>query len=163
MTRYFGVLAGMLLALCRVSLGEQATLNGPPAIQVSGTAEVSVAPDEVQIQLGVETRDEKLEVAKKQNDERVAAVLQFLKASGIEASDVQTNYVSFQQQYDPRNMFLTNGYVARRSIGVRLRKIADFERIYSGVVQAGANQSYGVELRSTESRKHREKARQMAL
>ncbi len=43
----------------------------PPMISVSGSAEVKVAPDEIYLRVGVETRHDNLEDAKKQNDERV--------------------------------------------------------------------------------------------
>ena len=50
-----------------------------PQISVSGSAEVKVVPDEIYLTVGVETRDEDLQKAKKQNDDVVAAALAFLK------------------------------------------------------------------------------------
>ena len=47
----------------------QATLP-PPQISVSGSAEVKVAPDEIHLSVGVETRHEAVEEAKRQNDVR---------------------------------------------------------------------------------------------
>ena len=43
----------------------------PPQINVSGSAEVKVAPDEIYLRPGVETRHENLDDAKRQNDERI--------------------------------------------------------------------------------------------
>src|SRR2546422_3147459 len=42
----------------------------PPMISVSGSAEVKVAPDEIYLKVGVETRHDNLEDAKKQNEDR---------------------------------------------------------------------------------------------
>jgi len=63
----------------------------PPMISVSGSAEVKVAPDEILLRVGVETRHENLHAAKKQNDERVGNALAFLKGSRVKGKDVQTD------------------------------------------------------------------------
>jgi len=55
---------------------------------VSGSAEVKVAPDEIHLRVGVETRNEILAEAKKQNDERIARALAFLKSSNVKSKDV---------------------------------------------------------------------------
>ena len=48
-----------------------AAQNPRPTIDVQGSAEVKVVPDEVFILFGAETSDPDLKVAKSQNDERV--------------------------------------------------------------------------------------------
>src|SRR5258708_1757686 len=68
----------------------------PPQINVSGSAEVKVAPDEIDLDVGVETRHETLAEAKRQNDERVSSALKFLKRIGIEDKDVQTDFVGIE-------------------------------------------------------------------
>src|SRR5262249_14396514 len=68
------LLAGMVL--CSGALRAEAQVAEPkPSISVSGTAEIRVAPDEVNLRLAVESRDVKLDEAVKQNDARTAAVL----------------------------------------------------------------------------------------
>ncbi len=54
----------------------------PPQINVSGSAEVKVAPDEIRLSAGVETRHESLEEAKHQSDERVSKALGSAHAFG---------------------------------------------------------------------------------
>ena len=49
----------------------------PPLISVSGSAEVKVAPDEIHLRVGVETRQQDLEQAKRENDDRVSKALGF--------------------------------------------------------------------------------------
>src|SRR5215831_12464336 len=71
-----------------------------PSISVSGTAEIRVVPDEVNLRIGVETRDAKLDEAVKQNELRLAAVLKFLKDSNIDAKDIQTDYVQIEPVYN---------------------------------------------------------------
>jgi uncharacterized protein YggE len=159
------VAAGLLFLFLPLSLLAQ---NPPPkpSISVSGSAEIRVPPDEVNLRLGVESRDVKLDVAVSQNDERLKAVLKFLKESGIEARDVQTDYVQIHPQFNPdrRVQQLTpEFYLVQRTIGVRLRKVAQFDTVLQGVLKTGANYVHGIEFRTTELRKHRDSARQQAI
>lgn len=137
-----------------------------PTISVSGTAEIRVVPDEVQLRLAVETRDPKLDEAVKQNDTRIAAVLKFLKDSGIAAKDVQTDFIEIQPRYhrdDDVQQIVPEFYIVRRNLGVRLRKVAQFDAVLAGALRSGVNYVLGIEFKTTELRKHRDAARQQAI
>jgi uncharacterized protein YggE len=137
-----------------------------PTILVSGTAEIRVVPDEVNLRLAVETRDPKLDEAVKQNDTRIAAVLKFLKDAGIAAKDVQTDYVEIQPRYhrdDDVQQIVPEFYIVRRNLGIRLRKVAQFDTVLAGTLRNGVNYVLGIEFRTTELRKHRDAARQQAI
>jgi uncharacterized protein len=137
-----------------------------PTIAVAGTAEIRVAPDEVNLRLGVESRDPKLEVAVKQNDASTAAVLKFLKEAGIASKDVQTDYVEIQPQYENdrrAQQIVPEYYLVRRNLGVRLRKVDQFDAVLKGVLANGVNYVLGIDFRTTELRKHRDAARQQAI
>lgn len=137
-----------------------------PVISVSGTAEIRVVPDEVNIRIGVETRDVKLDEAVKQNESRLAAVLKFLKDANIDAKDIQTDYVQIEPVYnsDRRAQQVTpEYYLVRRNLGIRLRKVAQFDAVLAGALRSGANHVDGIEFRTTELRNHRDAARQQAI
>jgi uncharacterized protein len=137
-----------------------------PTISVSGTAEIRVVPDEVNMRIGIDTRDPKLDEAVKQNDTRITAVLAFLKGADIDAKDIQTDYIEIQPQYNPdrrAQQVVPEFYLVRRNVGIRLRKIPQFDTVLAGVLRSGANQVHGVEFRTTELRKHRDAARQQAI
>jgi uncharacterized protein YggE len=137
-----------------------------PSISVSGTAEIRVVPDEVNLRIGVETRDAKLDEAVKQNETRLAAVLKFLKESNIDAKDIQTDYVQIEPVYnsDRRAQQVTpEYYLVHRNLGIRLRKVAQFDAVLAGALRSGANHVDGVEFRTTELRKHRDTAREQAI
>ncbi len=136
----------------------------PPQISVSGSAEIKVAPDEIYLRLGVETRNENLDEAKRQNDERISRALAFFKSSDIKSKDVQTDFISVEPTYD-NNMSRTKpvGYIVRKSIEVKLTKTDAFESILTGVLANGVNTVHGIEFRTSELRKHRDKARSMAI
>ena len=147
----------------------KAQINFPqpkPSISVSGTAEIRVVPDEVNLRLAVETRNPQLDEAVKQNDARIAVVLKFLQESGIAAKDVQTDYVEIHPQYDNdrrAQQLVPQFYLVRRNLGVRLRKVEQFDPVIAGVLRSGANYVLGIEFRTTELRKHRYAARQQAI
>ena len=135
-------------------------------IHVSGTAEIRVEPNEVDLRLGIESRSPELDAAVKQNDASTAAVLKFLKDSGIASRDVQTDFVEIQPNYrreNGRDEVVPEFYAVRRNLGVRLRKVAQFDSVLSGAIKHGANHVLGIEFRTTELRKHRDAARQQAI
>jgi len=137
-----------------------------PAILVTGTAEIRVVPDEVNLRIGVETRDVKLDEAVKQNETRLAAVLKFLKESNIDPKDVQTDFVEIQPMYNPdrrAQQVTPEFYLVHRNLGIRLRKVSQFDAVLAGALRSGANHVDGVEFRTTELRKHRDAARQQAI
>jgi uncharacterized protein YggE len=136
-----------------------------PTISVSGSAEIRVAPDEVNLRLVVETRDPKLDEAVDQNDAKTAAVLKFLKDAGIDAKDVQTDYVEINPEYHDRNLqqLVPEYYQVRRSLGVRVRKVTQFDQVLAGVLRSGVNYVLGIDFRTNELRKHRDAARQQAI
>lgn len=73
-----------------------AAQNLPPSIDVQGSAEVKVVPDEVFILFGAETSDPDLKVAKSQNDERVKALLALTKELKIDPRYVQTDFINIE-------------------------------------------------------------------
>ena len=136
----------------------------PPLISVSGSAEVKVAPDEIDIRVGVETRHENLEDAKRQNDERISKALAFLKNNGVKEKDIQTDYINIEPAYD-FNTSRTKAvvYIVRKSIEVKLTKIDTFEGLLTGLLTNGVNNVHGIDFRTSQLRKHRDTARAMAI
>lgn len=136
----------------------------PPQISVSGSAEINVAPDEVNISAGVETRDAQLNVAVRQNDQRVADVLAFLKNAGVPEKDVQTAAIEVQPHYGPdNNQIVPDFYLVRKSVEVKLTAITNLEAIVTGLLNNGANNLYAVDFKTTALRKYRDQARTMAI
>jgi uncharacterized protein YggE len=146
------------------STWSQTTAPPPPQITVSGSAEVKVAPDEIHLSVGVETRSDKLDDAKRQNDDRVAKVLQFLKGQGIKEKDVQTDFMNVEPNYDSKvSRSEAAVYVVRKTIGVRLTDVTKFDAVLTGLLTNGVNRVNGIDFRTSELRKHRDAARAMAI
>jgi uncharacterized protein len=157
------ILAVAVAALSSSTLFAQAE-KPLPLINVTGSAEVKVAPDEIYLRVGVETRDGNLDTAKRRNDQEISRALAFLKAQGVPAKDVQTDFISIEQNFDDRTSRLTPVYyLARKSIQVRLTKVETFEGTLSGLLTNGVNHVQGIEFRTSALRKHRDTARSMAI
>ena len=136
----------------------------PRLITVTGDADVLVTPDEVNLVLGVENGDRDLAQAKKQNDSRVARVISTLKNLGVEAKYIQTEQIRIEPRYtDAYSRTDVSGYVVRKTIVVTLKDIAKFEELQSAVLDAGATNVYNIQFRTTELRKYRDQARELAL
>jgi len=135
------------------------------SITVSGTAEIRVAPNLVQLMLAIETADKALAKAKAANDERTSKTLAAMKKFGIEAKDLQTDRITIEARFENgyQNRTEPDAYVVRRAVVVTLREIKRFEELLSVALEAGANRTEGIEFQTTELRKHRDAARAQAL
>ena len=135
----------------------------PRTVSTSGEAVVQVVPDEVVVSLGIETFAPKLEDAKKANDERGSRLVQTIKAAGVEERHVQTDVLQLEIRYRGRPSDGIEGYYARRSYSVTLKQPKKLEGLLDAALTSGANQIGGISYRTSELRKHRDRARQMAI
>lgn len=145
------------------ALSQWAQLQPPPQISVSGSAEIKVAPDEVLISAGVETRDAQLNIATRQNDERMATALKFLKDAGVPEKYVQTDFINVEPDYGAGEQLIEpRFYVARKSIQIKLTTMTNLETVLTGLLNHGVNRIHNVDFRTTQLRKYRDQAREMA-
>jgi uncharacterized protein YggE len=134
------------------------------SISVTGQAEVRVTPSTVNVVLGVETRDKALDAAKSDNDRRIQAVLQSIRSQGVDAKDIQTDYINVEPRYDEMNTgTVLRHYIVRKSIAVTLKDVSRFEQVLSGALQTGATHVIGVQFLTSELRKYRDEARARAI
>ncbi|MDR3456333.1 MAG: SIMPL domain-containing protein [Verrucomicrobiae bacterium] len=140
----------------------------PPQISLSGSAEVKVAPDEIMLNVAVETRSATLEPARLENDQKIAAVLAFLKQSKIKDKDIQMDYINIQPDYNYDNSLSQShvkplAYIVRKNLEIRLVDVAGFQNILTGLLTNGVNYVNGIDFRTTQLRKYRDQARGMAI
>ena len=128
----------------------------PPAISVTGEANVSVAPDQAQIDGGV-TSDA--------NNAAMGKVLLALKGAGIEEKDYQTSRLSLQPQYAQNRAAPSPfvGYRASNRVTVRIRDVAKVANVIDVLVGAGANEIGGINFSVTQASKHLDEAREKAI
>lgn len=133
-------------------------------INISGSADVKVVPDRINIRVGVETRDESLDEAQSKNDERMRSALQFLKAVGVGNKDLQTDYISVMPAYKNDSWSAKPElYIVRKSIEINLTNTANFETIMTGLLTNGVDHVDSVEFRTSQLRKYRDEARAKAI
>ena len=136
----------------------------PPSITVTGDAEVRVVPDEVVINVGVQSVDPLLANAKSSNDAAMSRAIEIAKTHGVLATNLQTDFIYIEPHY--RDGDVSRGidsYVVRKSLTIRLRKIAEFEPLLADLLNKGVNVVNGIQFRTTELRKYRDQARVMAI
>lgn len=136
-------------------------------ITVSGQAEINVTPDMAVFALRVVTIDKEITRAKALNDESVRKTLALAKDYKIAAEDIQTNYISVEMQYsddeDDEKPKVFLGYQISKKIVLTLRDMSRIESLLSDVIKAGVNRVENIDFRTTEIRKHKDKARLMAI
>jgi len=130
-------------------------------ISVTGDADVRVAPDRIVITLGVDTRDVNLLVAKQQNDAIVKKGLAAVKALGVADRDIQTDQLSISQRFGVSQEF--EGYTVRNMFAVTINDPAKVERVISRALESGVNHLLGVDFQTSELKKFREQARELAV
>ena len=139
--------------------------NLPRTINTSGEAVVFVVPDEVIVNVGVETFDPQLDRTKDANDQASQRLLAAIKEMKVEEKNIQTANLEIDVRYkdSSRPSFGIDGYYARRAYAITLKDVKQFEKLVDTCLKNGANRLMGFDYRSKELRKHRDQARAMAI
>jgi uncharacterized protein YggE len=135
-----------------------------PKITVNGTAVVKVQPDQILITFGIETWDKNIIAAKQKNNEIMKKAIVVIKESGILDKDIQTDYLSIEPRYDnnyEKKNFI--GYFVRNTFVVTVAEPDKVENLVTGVLQSGVNYIHSINFQTTEFKKYREQARELAL
>ena len=166
MTRHRFSLAAALATLALV-VAPAAAQNPPPAISVSGEANVSVAPDLAQVEGGVTSEAKTAREASEANNAAMGKVLLALKGAGIDEKDYQTSRLSLQPQYAPatpgRNTPQIVGYRASNRVTIRVRDVTKVANVIDTLVGAGANEIGGINFVVTQASKALDDARAKAV
>jgi uncharacterized protein len=135
-----------------------------PQINVSGSAEIKVVPDEIRLSVAVESRNAELGAARVDNDIKIAAALAFLKQANVPERDVKTDFISVQPDYNVNQSRVTPAaYIVRKSIEIRLTNTVAFQAVVTGLLTNGVNLIQNVDFRTTQLRQHRDQARLLAV
>jgi uncharacterized protein len=157
------VIPFLLLSLFTLPALTQDFLPRPRLISVTGTAEVNVAPDEVVLSLGVESRDKDLAIAKAQHDHRVKKLLAEAHDAGVEGKYIQTSMLQMQPEYSDEKVPRFLAYQVSQTIQVTLKDLSKYERLITKLLEAGVNRVDSVEFLVAEPRKYKDEARAKAI
>ncbi|MDR2981219.1 MAG: SIMPL domain-containing protein [Puniceicoccales bacterium] len=134
-----------------------------PVVSVSGNAEIKVVPDLIDIRLGIEVRDPSLEKAQAMHQAKMSAVIEALKAQGIPARDIHTDYVGMAPYSVDGKTGKSEYYFVQKSIACTIRDTSLFENALKAAIAAGATHVHGIDFKTSELRKHRDTARLNAI
>jgi uncharacterized protein YggE len=153
-----------LLALIVICSIRAQQFDDRPKITVNGEAVVMVQPDQIVINFGIETWDKDIMVAKQKNNEIMKRAMTVIKESGILDKDIQTDYLSveprYNDNYEKKDLI---GYFIRNTFVVTMSDPEKVEDLVTAVLQSGVNYIHGINFQSTEFKKYREQARELAL
>lgn len=147
-------------------VGAGQAANQQRTINVSGTADVMVAPDEVDISVGIETRSVDFKKARSENDENSKKVIELTKKFGIDSKNVQSDYIRTYPIYNYEQHTETSKvscYNVQKRIVIKLKDISKFEALTSELMNNGVVMIQNIEFRSTELAKYKNEARKLAV
>jgi hypothetical protein len=132
------------------------------SIHVSGTAVLNVAPDRALIQLGVQSNGKTPGEVQAKNAAAINNVIKALKGLGVEAKDISTDHYMIEPIYENYDALHIKGYRTHNLIAITMRDVDQTSEAIATAFQAGANQVVNVEFYTSELRKYRDQAREMA-
>ncbi|HET9839475.1 MAG TPA: SIMPL domain-containing protein [Candidatus Angelobacter sp.] len=135
----------------------------PRIVRVVGAAEVKVVPDRAIIELGVQKQDPNAGAAKRAADAAARRILAALRANGIDDRDVQTTYLSLQPESYVRKGVRVSYFVAQQTLNITVRDLAKLDVLLEALVKAGGNRIDSIAYETSELRKYRDQARDMAV
>lgn len=169
-----------LVALLAVSVAACTTAKAAPGsespaaartITVVGEGKVSLMPDIATINVGAEARADTASEAKAEVDARMAAIAAALQEAGVAEKDIQTSHYSIHYEQEPMPSMLREGPAPENQGGYRVSNmvqviVRDVEKagdVLDAVVQAGANQVYGVNFTVSDESTWQSEARAKAM
>lgn len=133
------------------------------SIQVSGVAVVNVTPDRALIKLGVQSNGRSAKEAQSKNSATIKQVLKALKSLGVEAKDISTDWYIIEPLYEDYDSLRIKGYRIYNIIEITIRNVSKANDAIIAAFQSGANQVVDVQFYTSELRKYRDLARELAM
>ena len=137
--------------------------NSSRTVQVNGTAVVNVLPDRALVQLGVQSNGRTPKEVQARNASTISSVIKALQAMGIESKDISTNHYVIEPLYEDYDSLHIKGYRIYNVIAITMRDVKKTSDAITAAFQEGANQVVNVEFYTSELRKYRDQAREMAM
>lgn len=138
------VIAAVALSACSASI--QLGQNQPRILSVNGNAQVILAPDIAYVSIGVHSEAKTATEAVANNNAQTQAVIDAIKAQGVDAKDIQTtNFSVYQQEkFAPTGESLGTFFMADNTVYVTMHDITKIGDILDSAISAGANNIYGI-------------------
>jgi uncharacterized protein len=154
--------AGVLSGCAAVAPSASTATGSQRSITVLGRGTVSAAPDLAQANVGVETLAATVADASQQNNAKMTAIIAQLKELGIADKDIQTSNFSINtERSGPAESAVQ--YRVSNMVEIKIRDLNKVGQVLDSVVQAGANQVWGVSFTIEDQSKLEAEARGKAV
>jgi len=155
-TGAFVLLAAFALTACQ---------RAPTLLAVNASATTRTTPDLAIITLGVVARGATARDAQQAQATRMAAVMEAVRAAGVEDAEVQTVGYMLDPVYAyPRNAApRITGYQSRNTVAIRVRNLNAISTLIDATVADGANELQGIEFTFQDEEASRDAARAQAV
>lgn len=153
----------LVWALLAAPLGAQDLVRH---VETTGHAEVSQAPDQAVVTLGVESWETDLAQARADNDGRMARLMAVPARFSLDPKDVRTDFASIEPQYDMGDRGQTRsiaGYRVTKLVTVIVKDLSRVEAFVTAALGAGANRLDRVSFVLADPSKAAAEARLMAV
>ena len=138
------ILATVVLSACSgtVQFGQ----TQPRMINVTGNAQVVLAPDIAYVSIGVHSEAKSATEAVASNNSQTQSVIDEIKGQGVDVKDIQTtNFSVYQQEkFAPTGESLGIFFMTDNTVYVTMRDITKIGDILDKSISAGANNIYGI-------------------
>ena len=156
------------LALLATPVAAQAAGDGPPQrlITITGSGEVSAAPDQAELSAGVVSQARTAAAALADNSRKMNAVFAAIRKLGVPDKAIQTSNFSVSPQYPPYNSKeerRITGYQVSNTVTVKLDDLKKLGPALDALVSAGANQINNVGFSIRDPKPLLAKAREAAV
>jgi uncharacterized protein len=157
------IVALSVLLLAGLAAAQNQDKAPAKVVRVVGTADVKVVPDRAVIELGVEKQNPGAAAAKQAADAASRKIIAALQASGVDAKDIQTTYLSLQPQSYVRKGVRVSYFVAAQTLTVTVRDLPRLDALLESLIKAGGNRIDSIRYETTDLRKYRDQARDLAV
>ena len=147
--------------------GDTIVSTGGPSegISVSGEGKVSGAPDIATVRLGVRVEAATVEEARDRAAQLQAAIIESVKANGVEANDAQTSNFNISPVYSGDPTRTIRAYQVTNTLAIEIKKLATVSKVIDDASRAGGNSVtvQGLQFGIEDPEKLREEARKLAM
>lgn len=133
------------------------------SIHVSGTAVVNVPPDRALVQLGVQSNGKTPKEVQTRNAATIKDVIDAIERLGIDSRDISTDRYVIEPLYEDYDSLHIKGYRIYNVVAITVRNVDQTSAAIATAFQAGANQVVNVEFYTSELRRYRDRARELAI
>jgi hypothetical protein len=139
------------------------TCEAGRAVHVSGTAVINVTPDRALVQLGAISTDLTPAGVQKSNTAAIQRVVDAVRALGVPDKSIATDRYIIFPVYENYDDMVPKGYRIDNVVAVTLEDVGKTSELIAVALEAGANQVQDVQFYTSELRRYRDQARDLAM